>query len=102
MNRDQLQIALDDAMSKEDALAVVIGIHDDGRDIVLKCFASGLTSPDYKLLAAEALLAGARERLSLDARCRLDYLRRELLRLVEEEDVAPAPAPNAPRVTALN
>jgi len=104
MNRDLLQNAVDAAASKKDALAVVVSVADGGSEAVaIELTAIGFGPVAYVLFAAEALMFKAREGLSETDRCRLDYIRRELLRFVEDhEEAETATAAPIGRATALN
>lgn len=104
MSRDLLQKAVDAAASKKEGLAVVVSVHDGGSEAVaIELTAAGFGPVAYVLFAAEALMFKAREGLGETDRCRLDYLRRELLRFVEEhEEAEPAAVAPIVRATALN
>ncbi|PPQ39348.1 hypothetical protein SAMN06265338_103191 [Rhodoblastus acidophilus] len=103
MTRDLIQRAVE-AASKPDALTVLVSVHEAGdQPVAIELTAFGFGPAAYVLFAAEALMFKAREGMSVEDRCRLDYLRHELLRFVEEhEEAEPAAVAPIVRPTALN
>ncbi|MCW2317447.1 hypothetical protein M2322_003006 [Rhodoblastus acidophilus] len=103
MTRDLIQRAVE-AASKPGALTVLVSVHEAGdQPIAIELTAFGFGPAAYVLFAAEALMFKAREGMSVEDRCRLDYLRHELLRFIEDHDEADtATAAPIARATALN
>lgn len=103
MNRELLKSKLQRAMDGDEKLAVVVSVEDEHDGIKVDLCVQGFGPTAFILFAAESLMRAARQQLSIEHRCRLDYLRKQMLLIIEEDDdIAVIGSEQTTRATALN
>ncbi len=104
MNREKFDSHLDRITGQPETFAVLVSAQETADDYSISTTMSGVGSPAIALFVCDKVMEKVSKRLPLQRRCRLDYLRRELLRLLEDElDAEPKASPvNGPRLTLIN